>query len=207
MNREKCLFETLFNLSEVYFYLFTLFKFDNMKIIVSLFLGLLLVTFAGENLYAQDITFILLRHAEKDISASANKADPELTAEGQKRAERLVGTVKKYKPQQIFSTIFKRARATVTPLAENLNPDYRLQLQFYDYAELEKLAERLLKLNVKTVVVVGHNTTTPELANLLIKQDKYKALNDSEYDKIWIIKIKRNKSKPSKIKEDKVIVY
>lgn len=178
-----------------------------MKIIPSLLFSLFLLLFASGNIYAQNITIILLRHAEKDVSANANKADPELTAEGQKRAERLVETVKKYQPEQIFSTIFKRARATVTPLAENLNPDYRLQLQFYDYAELENLAERLLKLNVKTVVVVGHNTTTPELANLLIKQDKYKALNDSEYDKIWIIKIKRNKSKPNKIKEDKVIVY
>ncbi len=172
-----------------------------MKIIASLLFGLLLSTFAGENLYAQNITIILLRHAEKDVSASANKADPELTAEGERRAERLVETVKKYKPEQIFSTIFKRARATVAPLAENLNPDYRLQIQFYDYAELEELAGRLLKLKVKSVVVVGHNTTTPELANLLIKQDKYKPLDDSEYNKIWIIKIKKNKI------EAKVIEY
>lgn len=172
-----------------------------MKIIASIFFGLLLSMFAGTNIYAQDITFILLRHAEKDVSARANKADPELTAEGQKRAERLVETVKQYKPQQIFSTVFKRARNTAAPLAENLNPDYRIQIQFYDYAELEKLAERLMKLKVKSVVVVGHNTTTPELANLLIKQNKYKALDDSEYNKIWIIKIRKNKI------EDKVIEY
>ncbi len=171
-----------------------------MKIVIPLLFGLLLIL-TSENIYAQDITIILLRHAEKDISASANKADPELTAEGQKRAERLVETVGKYKPQQIFSTIFKRARNTAVPLAENLNPDYRLQIQFYDYAELEELAKRLLKLKVKSVVVVGHNTTTPELANLLIKQNKYKALDDNEYNKIWIIKIKKNKV------EDKVIEY
>jgi phosphohistidine phosphatase SixA len=174
-----------------------------MKFTISFFIGLLFFTFATSDLFAQkgEITIILLRHAEKDVSSSANKADPELTAEGQKRAERLVDTVKKYKPQQIFSTIFKRARNTAAPLAENLNPDYRLQIQFYDYAELENLAARLLKLNVKTVVVVGHNTTTPELANLLIKQNKYKPLDDSEYNKIWIIKIRKNKI------EDKVIEY
>jgi phosphohistidine phosphatase SixA len=172
-----------------------------MKIFVFLFFGLLLSTFACGNLYAQNITIILLRHAEKDASASANKADPELTVEGQKRAERLVETVKKYQPEQIFSTIFRRTRATVTPLAENLNPDYRLQIQFYDYEELEDFAKRLLKLKAKSVVVVGHNTTTPELANLLIKQDKYQPLDDSEYNKIWIIKIRKNKI------EDKVIQY
>jgi broad specificity phosphatase PhoE len=179
-----------------------------MKIIVSIFLGLFLLTSASSNLYAQngEITFILLRHAEKDASPNANKVDVELSAEGEKRALRFFETVKQYRPRQIFSTIFKRTRATVTPLAENLDPVYRLRIQYYDHTELEELAERLLKLNAKTVVVVGHNTTTPALANLLIKQEKYKALDESEYNKIWIIKIKRNKNKPSKI-EDKVITY
>lgn len=179
-----------------------------MKILLSLLLGLFLFAFAGGSLFAQrrELTVILLRHAEKDVSASANKADPELTAEGQKRAERLVGTVKKYEPEQIFSTVFKRARATAAPLAENLNPDYRIQIQTYDFNELEDFANRLLKLNVKTVVVVGHNTTTPMLANLLVKQDKYQPLDDSEYNKIWIIKIRRHKNKPNKI-TDQVITY
>ena len=172
-----------------------------MKFLVSFFLGLFLFTFANENINAQDITIILLRHAEKDTSAGANKADPKLTAEGQKRAQRLVETVKKYQPQQIFSTAFIRTRDTVTPLAENLNPDYRLQIQFYDYNELEELAQKLLKLKVKSVVVVGHNTTTPELANLLIKQNKYKDLADDEYNKIFIIRIHGKKI------EDKVIKY
>jgi hypothetical protein len=36
---------------------------------------------------------------------------------------------------------------------------------------------------------------------LLIKQNKYKSLAETEYDKIWIIKIKKGKSK------DEVIVY
>ncbi len=172
-----------------------------MKFFVSFFLGLFLFAFASENIYAQNITIILLRHAEKDTSATANKADPELTADGQKRAERLVETLKTYKPQQIFSTAFIRTRATVAPLAENLNTDYRLQTQFYDFNELEEFARQLLKLKVKSVVVVGHNTTTPELANLLIKQNKYKDLADDEYNKIWIIKIRGKKI------EDRVIEY
>lgn len=178
-----------------------------MKIIPFLLAAFMFAT-SSINLFAQnrEITFILLRHAEKDISPTANKADADLTAQGKQRAVRFFETVKQYKPERIFSTVFRRARETVAPLAENLNPDYRLQIQYYDYAELEDFANQLLKLNAKTVVVVGHNTTTPALANLLIKQDKYKELADSEYDKIWIIKIKRNKKKPDKI-EEKVITY
>ncbi len=164
-----------------------------MKIFSSIFFGLLLMIIAVGNLNGQNKTIILLRHAEKDVSASANKADPELTAQGRERAQRLIETLKKYQPQQIYSTIFKRARDTAAPLAENLHPDYRMQIQFYDYNEIEELAAKLLKLKAKSVVVVGHNSTTPELANFLIKQNKYKDFADDEYNKIFIIKIRGGK--------------
>jgi phosphohistidine phosphatase SixA len=180
-----------------------------MKIIVSLFSLLFFVSIAAADICAQnrEITFILLRHAEKDASPLANKADVDLSEQGKQRALRLFDLMKEYRPEQIFSSIFRRTRETVTPLAENLNPDYRLQIQIYDHTDLEELAARLLKLNAKTVLVVGHNTTTPALANLLIKQEKYKILAETEYDKIWIIKIKRNHHKPNKIISEKVITY
>ncbi|MGC2238740.1 MAG: histidine phosphatase family protein [Pyrinomonadaceae bacterium] len=176
-----------------------------MKIIAAFFISLFLLA----NLYAQngEITYILLRHAEKDTSPAANKADVDLTQQGRERAVRFFETVREYKPEQIFSTIFRRTRETVTPLAQNLNPDYRLMIQTYDYAEIEEFAERLLKLDAKTIVVVGHNNTTPQLANLLIKQEKYATLPETEYGKIWIIKIKRKKGKMTKVIEDRVITY
>ena len=162
-----------------------------MKIFLSIFLTLFL--FACNNLFAQNMTIILLRHAEKDISPTANKADPDLTEAGKKRAERLVEVVKKYNPEQIFSTAFKRTRATGVPLAEQIDPNYRIQIQSYNSDLLDDFAEILLKLKTKCVVVVGHNTTTPMLANALIKKDKYKFLDDAEYNKIWIIKVKGKK--------------
>lgn len=149
----------------------------------------------------REITFILLRHAERFPSTKENNSNPELTPEGIKRSERLVETVRKYKPDQIFSTNLKRTRATVMPLAENLNEKYRIQIQIYDYDEIEAFAEKLLKLDAKTVVIVGHNNTTPALVNLLLKQDKYKQFGESEYDKIIIVKSKRGKAK------DEMITY
>lgn len=168
-----------------------------MKIIVSFLFCLLLFAFTNTGLFAQndEITIILLRHAEKDTSPGANKDDPQLTAEGKQRAERLVETIKKYKPEYIYSTNYRRTVSTVTPLAEKLNARYRLQIQKYDHTELEELANQLLKLKGRTIVVAGHNTTTPMLANILVKQQKYGGLNESEYNKIWIIKIKKNKIK------------
>ena len=177
-----------------------------MKIFVLLF-SVLFLTVAGVNAQCGEITYILLRHAEKDASATANKADVDLTAAGRERALRLLDAIKPYRPEQVFATMFRRARLTVTPLAENLKPGYRLMIQTYDHTGIEDFAERLLKVNARTVIVSGHNTTTPELANFLIKQDKYKPLDDAEYNKIWIIKIKRKQGKFDKVIEEKVITY
>jgi broad specificity phosphatase PhoE len=142
------------------------------------------------------LTIILLRHAEKDFSdGGAENPDPVLSEEGRQRAERLVETIKKYKPRAIYSSNFKRTRSTVTPLADKTVRGYRLPIQLYNHRNLNEFVERLLASNAKTIVVAGHNTTTPALANLLIKQDKYKPLAETEYDKIWIIEIKKARRK------------
>ena len=72
----------------------------------------------------------------------------------------------------------------------------------YDPQNLNQMVDLIMSGKLKRIVVVGHSNTAPQLANLLIKQDKYKALGESEYDKIWIIKIKKGK-----IIEEKVVVY
>lgn len=177
-----------------------------MKIFLSLLLGLFLFAFVGGNVFAQQrhqkLTIVLLRHAEKDLSGEENNPDPNLSAEGNLRAQRLIEAVNKYQPDAIFSSQFIRTRATVTPLARK----NRMMIQIYNHMNLKEIAELALSGKFKRIVIVGHNTTTPALANLLIGQDKYKPLAESEYDKIWVIKIKKKKKKPNKVKE-KVITY
>jgi phosphohistidine phosphatase SixA len=175
-----------------------------MKFFASIVLGLLLLMFASSDVFAQNkkLTIILLRHAEKDLSdGGAENPDPVLSAEGRQRAERLVETIKKYKPRAIYSSNYRRTRTTVTPLADKTVRGYRLPIQLYDHRKLDEFVSRLLASNARTIVVAGHNTTTPALANLLVKQNKYKPLDESEYNKIWIIEIKKGKAK------DKVIEY
>lgn len=156
-----------------------------MKILLFSFLSL----FLFNTVSAQDITYILVRHGEKED----NRYDPVLSPEGQMRANRFFEVVKKYNPDQIFSTPYKRTRLTVDPLAANLNEKYRMFVQSYDPSELEKFAEKLLQLKAKCVVIAGHSNTTPILANLLIKQEKYPDLGESVYNKIYIIRIKGKK--------------
>lgn len=152
-------------------------------------------------LFAQNMTIILVRHAEKDSSPTMNRFDPILSPEGKQRANKLFDAVKKFKPEQIFSTNLLRTRMTVDPLATNLNEKFRIFVEAYNPGELEAFADKLLKINAKTILVAGHSNTTPKLANLLLKQEKYKDLDDSVYNKIFIIRVK------GKTITDEVIEY
>lgn len=157
-----------------------------MKFLIASFLSLILFSSA----FSQATTYILIRHAEKD---SANEHDPILTTEGKARAKRLFEIIKKYNPEQIFATAFQRTRGTVEPLANNLNPNYRMFIQSFDSADLKTFYEKLININAKCIVVVGHAKSTPRLANLLVKQEKYPELDEETYNKIYIIRIKGSK--------------
>lgn len=170
---------------------------------ITLFL-FVFVAFVASNAAAQhrNLTVILVRHAEKDVSPTADKVNPELTAEGRMRAQKLVKTAGKYKPKAIFSSNFIRTRDTAKPLADKRE----LEIQIYDHRNLQAIADLIMSGKYKKIVVVGHNSTTPALANLLVGSDKYKPLLESEYDKMFVIKIYKKKSKPNKIK-DKVVIF
>jgi phosphohistidine phosphatase SixA len=163
-----------------------------MKILNAFFL--LLFVFANHQVFAQKTTFILLRHAEKDVSPTADKRNPDLSEAGKKRAESLFEVIKKYKPQEIFSTVYVRTRSTITPLSLQLFPSFRLQTQFYDSTEQEEFVEKLLQTKSRCVVVVGHSNSIPALANLLLKDNKYKDLAETEYNKIFIVEVNRKKN-------------
>lgn len=174
-----------------------------MRFIVSILAALLLSIFATDGVSAQHrkLTVVLLRHAEKDLT-DENTANPELSAAGKARAEKLAKTINKYEPDVIYSTDYLRTRATARPLARSRNA----MTLIYDERNLNQMSDLIMSGKFKRVVVIGHNSTTPALVNMLIKQDKYKKLGEDEYDKIWIVKIRRYKRKPNKIK-DKIIEY
>ena len=146
---------------------------------------------------AQKKTFILVRHAEKDTSPTADKKDPELTEAGRARAERLRHVLKRYKPDEIFASEFNRTRATAEPTAAWR----RRQIQAYNIAGLNELAEQVLASKAKRTLIVGHNTTTPALANILIGSQLFKAIPDDDYGKIFIVQLRDGRLKKAEIIE------
>lgn len=175
-----------------------------MKIATTLFLGLLFFTFSAADLRAQykKLTVILLRHAEKDLSEGADTANPELSAAGKERAARLVKLMRKHRIDAIYSTDFIRTRATVAPIARK----NRSMVLMYDPRNLTQMRDLILAGKLRTILVVGHNTTTPALVNMLVGEERYKKLDETEYDKIFVVKIRKYKRKPNRVKE-KVVVY
>jgi 2,3-bisphosphoglycerate-dependent phosphoglycerate mutase len=138
--------------------------------------------------FAQKTTYILVRHAEKDTTTAGSTmmaSDPPLTKAGEARAQRLVETLKKYTPDAIYSTNYTRTKNTVLPLTQKLG----LPTLIYNPKDLNYFAEQLLKEKDKTIVIAGHSNTTPTLVNLLTKKNSYPALDESVYNKIYIVTI------------------
>ncbi len=145
-------------------------------------------------------TYILIRHAEKDTTANdatTMYANPPLSKQGMERAENLVTALKNYSIDDIYATNFIRTQQTVTPLAKK----YNQEIISYDYKKLSAFADELLLQKNKTIVIAGHNTTTPALVNMLIKQQKFSALDETEYNKIFIVTISADKEAFVKVME------
>ena len=106
-------------------------------------------------------TYLLVRHAEKDLAAGK---DPPLTAAGQARVERLAAQLAGTRLDAIYSSPTRRTRLTAAPTAEAK----QLQVVDYDPADAGAFAQRLRREHPRgTVLVVGHSDTLPPLARAL----------------------------------------
>lgn len=132
--------------------------------------------------------FYLVRHAEK---ADDGTKDPELTEMGQNRAILLFEMLKENPPAIIYSSPFKRSILTAQPLADSLG----IEITMYDPSDSPKLMEEIFtKHSGKRVLIVGHSNTIPGIANLLLWENKYENLDESDYDKLFVVQgSKQNK--------------
>jgi phosphohistidine phosphatase SixA len=157
-----------------------------MKIYTSVILAFVLfVVFCG-TVVAQKKTIILVRHAEKETSPTTDTGDPPLSADGVKRAEQFRKIAGKYRPGAVFSTNYKRTRGTVEALAKKRKVDVRT----YDPKNNAELVDRIMKSKTKRFVIAGHSNTIPGLANMIVKKELFKNLDDAEYGTIWVIRVK-----------------
>ncbi|MBA2333391.1 MAG: histidine phosphatase family protein, partial [Blastocatellia bacterium] len=101
----------------------------------------------------------------------------------------------KYRPGAFYSTDFKRTRDSVTPLASRR----KKQVRIYDARNPQKLLDEIMQSRTKRFVIAGHSNTIPDLANLILKKQLFKNLEDSEYTVIWLVRIKDGKAEKVEI--------
>ena len=137
------------------------------------------------NIQAQELTtFILVRHAEKDMTQSTN--DPDLAPEGIERAERLKTMLENSGVTAIYSTPYKRTAQTVKPLAAALG----LEVINYNPMDFEAFS-KLIKSNPgERILVAGHSNTIPELLNFLLGTNKNKILGEGQYGQVFLVTLK-----------------
>jgi len=128
-------------------------------------------------------TYYLIRHAEKNRTENTNK-NPNLTEKGIKRAKNWSVVFKNIPFDIIYSTNYNRTKQTAEPTAKSKN----LKIQYYNPRDLynEKFKS---KTTGKTVLVVGHSNTTPQLVNKIIGNEKYTDIDDLNNSNLYIVTI------------------
>lgn len=128
-------------------------------------------------------TYFFIRHAEKDTSDPQNR-DPKLSSEGQARAQRWAEIFRETSFDLIYSTDYHRTRETANTIAETK----ALEVQFYNPAQMND-ADFQKNTRGKTVLVVGHSNTNPHFVNSILKEGRYKDIDEAESGSLFIVTV------------------
>lgn len=127
-------------------------------------------------------TIFIVRHAEK-VDESR---DPELSAQGKKRAMSLANILRDADVKRIYVTEFQRTQMTAAPLAQLV----KISSTSYAAKESRSLATQLNAAD-SNALVVGHSNTLLEILQGLGVQNA-KAVADDEYDRLILVHLNKN---------------
>lgn len=126
---------------------------------------------------AKATTIYLVRHAEK----AGATGDVELSETGHKRAACLATTLADARLQAIYTTEYKRTRATAVPTAARTG----VTATVIGGADMDKLVAALQKAEGHNVLVVGHSNTVPKIIEKLGVGTV--TIKDEEYDRLFVV--------------------
>ena len=138
-------------------------------------------SFSQNNIIDKASIYYLIRHAEKDRIDIDNK-NPHLTKKGLIRAENWAKTLKHVQFDAVYSTNYNRTKETAQPVADAM----QLEITYYDPRKIN-LKRFLKETKGKTVLLVGHSNTIPNLVNSLIAKKKYNLIEDTNNSNLYIV--------------------
>jgi phosphohistidine phosphatase SixA len=134
-----------------------------------------------ESAKQKSTTYYLVRHAEKDRSDSENK-NPDLTDAGLQRAKNWNTILNHVNFDLVYTTNYKRTMQTAQFVAERSH----ITPTIYDAHNL--ITGEFLQLTEgKTVFIVGHSNTIPQIVNQLIGENKFQDISDSENGSLFVV--------------------
>jgi phosphohistidine phosphatase SixA len=119
----------------------------------------------------------LVRHAEKQ-QVSSNESDPALSVCGLAQAKALATLLQQVRLPTLYHSPYQRTRQTASALLQQGR-----QLQQYQTAEADTLAQQLLQQQ-QSALVVGHSNTVPALVSLLTGRE-VPAMHEQQYGLIY----------------------
>jgi phosphohistidine phosphatase SixA len=137
---------------------------------------------------ATTTTVVLVRHAEKELSAIS---DAPLSPEGEKRATRLAqmfGDGELFgRVQKVYVTNTRRTQQTAAALEQRLNIPGDVVDAKTDSAVL---ARRVLQENRGSIaLIIGHSNTVPEIVAALSGAEDVPPIGEEEFDTLYVVTV------------------
>jgi broad specificity phosphatase PhoE len=149
------------------------------KIIVLLLFFWIQVTLS-QNTITQ---YYFIRHAEKADSSK----NPDLSEKGLERAQEWKALFSEIKFDAVYSTDFNRTLQTIQPIVAGNNQ----LLKIYNPKMIDIEAFNK-ETHGKTILIVGHSNTIPNMINQIIKENKYTNIEENEFGNLYIVTLFEN---------------
>ena len=149
------------------------------KLLVFLFLFGFQIHF-GQNKTTQ---YYFIRHAEKADSSK----NPDLSEKGLERAKEWQMLFSELSFDAIYSTDFNRTIQTIKPISVKQNTNFSL----YNPKTIDIEAFKKETFG-KTILIVGHSNTIPNMVNQIIKENKYSDIEENQFGNLYIVTIFEN---------------
>ena len=143
----------------------------------------------GQTEFKGTRTVYIVRHAEKDTGSN-----PAISIAGKKRAGDLYRTLRRKHIELIMASQFRRTGMTADSLRLYNKID---SIQYTADANGDKFYSTLLTRagKAKNILVVGHSNTLPSIVRKLgVSGYTVKELPETEFDNLFIVKIKKGKA-------------
>lgn len=153
-----------------------------MKKIIVLLLFFWIEVTLSQNTITQ---YYFIRHAEKADSSK----NPDLSEKGIERAQQWKALFSDINFDAVYSTDFNRTLQTIQPIVAGNNQLLKIYNPKMIDVELFKK-----ETQGKTILIVGHSNTVPNMVNQIIKENKYADIAENQFGNLYIITLFENQT-------------